>query len=215
MAFQPQVAPQHYRGLEYDHKERFISYWKQIEQVVGTQPESVLEVGIGNGFVHRYLKEQLHVNVHTFDGDERLKPDTQGDVRKMPFADGHFDISCCFETLEHLPFEDFVPSLRELRRVARRFVLVSLPDVTPYMRVRVDYGWKKSRIAKFKDLPNTSPKAHEFDGQHYWEIGKKDFPLKRIEDTLRSVGLEPEEISRLEEDPYHRFFRCRVVKSSG
>ena len=210
MQFKPQVEPEHYSGLAYNSKERFISYWKQIEQVASVSPENVLEVGIGNGFVHRFLKTELKMSVHCVDGDERLLPDTVGDVRQLPFEDGRFDTSCCFETLEHLPFEFFEVSLRELARVARRYVLVSFPDVTPYARVRVEWGFKHTRMARFFDLPNKQPGHPEFNGEHYWEIGWKGYPLERIVEKIQSVGLVLEAHSRLEDDPYHHFFKCTV-----
>ena len=50
--FVPQVEPGHYKGARYDVTERFISYHRQIELIVSGEPEEVLEIGIGNGFVH-------------------------------------------------------------------------------------------------------------------------------------------------------------------
>jgi len=208
MDFQPQVSPEHYRGLEYDSKDRFISYWTQIDQVVSVEPKSVLEVGIGNGFVHRYLKS-LGIDVHTLDAERRLGPDTVGSVLELPFGDGAFDAACCFETLEHLPFEKFGRAASELARVAERWVLLSLPDVTPYFRAVVEVGFKKQVVNRFFDLPAALPEEHQFDGEHYWEVGKKGFPLSRVVSELEAAGLSVERTPRIEENPWHRFFRCR------
>ena len=46
-----QVAPDHYFNKSYDTKERFISYWRQINEIIKLGPNRVLEIGIGNGFV--------------------------------------------------------------------------------------------------------------------------------------------------------------------
>lgn len=205
-----QVEPTHYSTLTYDTKERFLSYWHQISEVLTRQPEQMLEVGIGNGFVHRYLR-QHDVDVHTMDFDERLGPDTTGSVLEMPFEDDSFDMVACFETLEHLPFEVFETALSELRRVGRRWVLLSLPDVTPY--VRMDFKVegvmsKKGRL--LKDLPDASPRPHKFDGQHYWELGKKDYAVREISKLIEDAGLEIEASFRVFELPYHRFISCRI-----
>lgn len=208
MAFEIQVEPSHYSDLTYDRKDRFLSYWHQIDEILKRGPESMLEVGIGNGFTSRYLS-RLGVNVHTLDFDERLEPDTVGSVLELPFDDGEFEMSCCFETLEHLPWDVFAPSIRELKRVARRWVLVSLPDVTPY--VRLDVNRSRKEVAHvLKDLPNPMPEEHTFDGQHYWEIGKKEYSLDRVVTVFKAEGLEVEEVFRVFEMPYHRFICCRV-----
>lgn len=213
MSNKPQVEPAHYRGLGYDTRERFISYWHQVDQILRRQPQDVLEVGIGNGFLHRYLR-QAGLTVHTLDFDARLEPDTVGSVTELPFGDRQFDMAACFETLEHLPWESFAPALQELARVARRWVLLSLPDVTPYARYDLELGDRKRWLHGIKDLPTVGPKAHEFDGQHHWEIGKRGFPRKRIEEQLERAGLELEEHLRVFELPYHHYFSCRVRRGA-
>jgi 2-polyprenyl-3-methyl-5-hydroxy-6-metoxy-1,4-benzoquinol methylase len=207
MSNQPQVEPQHYHD-GYDTRERFISYWHQADQILRRAPKNVLEVGIGSGFLHRYLRTR-GVDVHTLDFDARLEPDTVGSVLALPFADAEFELVCCYETLEHLPWENFAQAVAELSRVARRWVLVSVPDVTPCVRVdlaRNDRPWAHG----LRDLPNLRPKAHVFDGQHYWEIGKRGFPRRRIEAALTEAGLELEERFRVFELPYHHYFACAV-----
>ena len=46
-----QVEPNHYFNEFYDSKERWISYWHQINEIIKLNPKKVLEIGIGNGFV--------------------------------------------------------------------------------------------------------------------------------------------------------------------
>lgn len=87
----PQVKPKHYFRLSYDSKERFISYWYQINEIIKLDPKRVLEIGIGNGFVSKYLKEK-RVNVSTLDIDEKLNPDIVGSVLDVPFPDNSFEV---------------------------------------------------------------------------------------------------------------------------
>ncbi len=204
-----QVEPEHYASLNYDRKERFLSYWHQISEVVERNPDDLLEVGIGNGFVHRYLRN-FGLEVHTLDFDERLGPDTVGSVLELPFEDNQFDMACCFESLEHLPWDDFSTAVRELTRVARRWVLLSLPDVTPYMRTEFEVS-RKNLVKIITDLPNPNPDEHEWDGQHYWELGAKGFPVGRIIAAMEAEGLKVENNFRIFENPYHRFLSARIV----
>lgn len=48
-------------------------------------------------------------------------------LRALPFADRSFDCVVCTEVLEHLDDVTLVPSIAELQRVCRRFVLVTVP----------------------------------------------------------------------------------------
>jgi ubiquinone/menaquinone biosynthesis C-methylase UbiE len=49
-----------------------------------------------------------------------------GDATKLPFANRHFDVVTMLEVLEHIP--DTNAALHEIMRVARRFVLLSVPS---------------------------------------------------------------------------------------
>jgi hypothetical protein len=46
----------------------------------------------------------------------------------LPFASGSFDMVCAFEVLEHLTDEQRQTVTSEMRRVARRWILISVPD---------------------------------------------------------------------------------------
>lgn len=100
---------------------------KAIEEHAGA---SFLDVGCGNG---RYV---LHyANTHQTAGlDIQSYPQWEeaefrfrtGDAAKLPYDDNSFDTICCFETLEHVPDPHRV--LQELHRVARRNVILSVPN---------------------------------------------------------------------------------------
>ncbi len=133
-----------------------------------------------------------------------------GSVLALPFATAEFDMACCFETLEHLPYDAFAPALSELVRVARRWVLLSLPDATPYVRIDVETRDRKRWMRRLESLPNPRPAEHRFDGEHYWELGKRGYPVSRITDAIAEAGLVLEESLRVFEMPYHHFLSCRV-----
>jgi len=115
-----QVDKEHY-FREYDDKRRIMSYWNQVKEVMNCEPETVLEVGIGNGFVSTYLENKGY-SVTTADIAEDLEPDFIEDVRSLSdsFEEDSFDVVLCAEVLEHIPFEEFGKALEEIDKVYKK-----------------------------------------------------------------------------------------------
>lgn len=206
----PQVEPNHYFIEFYDSKERFISYWHQINEIIKLNPKKVLEIGVGNGFVSKYLKERK-LNIVTLDIDSRLNPDVVGSVLNMPFKDNSFDVVACYEVLEHLPYENFNRALSEIFRVSNSYAILSLPDVGRVCRLYVQIP-KVGAFKRLIPLPRIKSQIHKFDGEHYWEIGKEGYPLSKIIRDIQKVGFKIEKTYRIFENPYHRFFIVRKEK---
>ena len=198
------AGPDHYFDKSYDEKEYFISYWHQIYEVINLNPKKVLEIGIGNGFVSDYLKKRA-VDVTTLDIDKRLNPDLVGNILNLPFKDSSFCVVVCYEVLEHLPYENFLKILSEIFRVSKSYVILSLPDTERAYRFIVHIP-RIGEIKKLITLPKSRKPIHEFDGRHYWEIGKAGYPLARIINDIKEENFEVEKTYRVFEHPYHRFF---------
>lgn len=202
-----QVEPDHYFNEVYDSKERFISYWHQINEIIKLNPKLVLEIGIGNGFVSEYLKKRK-LNIITLDIDRRLNPDIVGSVLNMPFSDNSLDVVACYELLEHLSYDYFHKVLSELFRVSNSHAILSLPDASKVYRVNIQVP-KIGELKKLIPLPERKKPIHKFDGQHYWELGKAGYPLTRIVSDIQRAGFTVEKTYRVFELPYHRFFVLR------
>jgi len=193
-----------YFDVKYDSKERFCSYWHQINEIISLKPKKILEVGIGTGFVARYLKGR-NINVTSLDIAHKLKPDVTGSVLAIPFKTAFFDVVSCYEVLEHLPYKNFKNALIELSRISKKHIILSLPDVTAVYR----YNIELPRIKAIKMLishPFPRAKIHKFDNYHYWEIGKKNYPLKKIEYDIILSGLKIIKTYRVFESYRHRLF---------
>ncbi len=194
-----------YFASGYDDKKRFASYWHQINEVISLNPGNVLEIGVGNGFFGDYLRKRSF-SVTGVDNDPGLSPDIVGDVRDLPFEDGQFDVSVCFEVLEHIPYEHFKEGLSELRRVTASRVMISLPDPTLVWRFLLELplvGRRKLMIT----WPGFRMKEYGIKGpEHCWEIGVDGCSLKRIRKDIGDTGFRVERTYRVFENPYHRFF---------
>jgi hypothetical protein len=199
-----QVNPDYYYNRSYDAKERFCSYWHQIQEIVSLNPTTILEIGIGNRFVSNYLK-QRGFNIVTLDIDRTLRPDIAGSVLNIPFRDESFEVVACYEVLEHLPYEHFQKAMLEVFRVSNSHVLLSLPDATRVYRLCIQIP-KLGVFKKLIRIPRLRKAIHHFDGQHYWEIGKAGYSLKRVINDIINLGFIIERTYRVFEMPYHRLF---------
>lgn len=198
------VDPSHY-GRKYDSKRRFLSYWHQIDEALALNPSRTLEIGVGNGFVAAYLRSR-GLAVTTLDIDERLKPDVVGSATKLPFEEGSFELVMACEILEHIPYTEALAAFREIRRVASRSAVISLPDATRVLRIEFPIP-KFGKIRKLIVIPKLFPPAHKLTAHgHRWEIGKKDFPLSRVKRDIEATGFTILKTYRVFENPYHRFF---------
>lgn len=109
-----------------------------LELVRKTGARRILDVGCGEGFTMRELREDNNLQAAMIGVDLSLdalawnrahemsrSPLGVADVHHLPFSDDSFDLVICLEVLEHLP--DSALGLRELLRIARDCVLVSVP----------------------------------------------------------------------------------------
>jgi ubiquinone/menaquinone biosynthesis C-methylase UbiE len=197
-----QVPRSNYGFERYCIPERWASYRYQIEEILAADPSSVLEIGAGDAVTRSYIAHNTPIAYRTVDIAEDLQPDTVASVADLPFQDGAFDVAVAFQVLEHIPFEAFEQCLSELHRVARSRVIISVPHFGPAYKF-----WFKGRLLpewRFAiKLPY--PRKQVFDGQHYWEIGKKGYPKARVRSVIEKQFVIDKEFVPWE-NQYHRFF---------
>lgn len=202
-----QVGKTHYNFSDYMIKRRWISIWSQLSEISKLKPKNVLEIGPGLGILKAVGK--LHdLNITTLDMDPELSPDTVGDVLNIPFDDGSFEVVCAFQVLEHLPYETFIPALRELKRITSDSIIISLSNAKEVWRFHI-YVPKLGDYEFMFPRPFWKPPLHKFDGEHYWEINKKNYELNQVVSDISSE-LEIVKHWRLWENPYHHFFLLKA-----
>ena len=210
----PQTDLTHYGGEYYDNR-RMYSLALQAGFVARLAPRTVLEIGPGRGVTAAIVRTLTGARVITLDVDPTLRPGVIGSIFALPLADRSVDVSACFQMLEHLPFDCFTPALAELRRVTAGAAVVSLPDCSLALTLRIGRlnprrdgivvcrtlqpaGWA---LRRFKTVPNAAG--------HYWEIGRKGTPLTVVRRAITAAGWRIESETRPAENAYHRFFVLR------
>lgn len=191
---------------------RWSTYSLIITEAMQLRPQSILEIGPGPGVVTAALK-QMGFSVKTLDLDPDTHPDyllsatdpeIESKVEKV-------DLVIASEIFEHVHYTDFLETLKRLLTVTNSFIL-TLPDtndqaLTFGCRLRLPLLNKISTVLK---LRSRHPE-HVFDGEHYWEIGKKNYPVKRIRADLLSIGWSIQNDFINIDNPYHHFFILRKI----
>lgn len=125
--------------------QRFLIWYfhRRVGQVVADSgARTILDVGCGEGYtVERLLEVDGDLAIQGVDHDlravrhaRRKLPEIfwhMGDIRRLPFASGSFELVLCLEVLEHLG--DPLRAVREVRRVSSRHCLISVPNEPFFM----------------------------------------------------------------------------------
>jgi len=136
-----------------------------VETTRPLQINSVLDVGCGEGFtLARLQKEKIGKEWQGIEPDEtarelgkKLYPKVDiktGDIYSLPYKSNSFDLVMATEVLEHL--ENPKKAYRELLRVSKKYVLISVPN-EPWFTLQ--------RMARFQNILHLG--AHPEHIQHW------------------------------------------------
>ena len=180
----------------YYTQKRVVHQWYQVRLLRDLTVRRVLEVGPFKGLVTAMLANAGY-EAAVLDVDESQRAAFSGfefitgDVRTFDYGSvaGRFDAIICCETLEHIPFEEVDGVLGRMAAAQARYLIVSVP----YMGTQLTFDlyvnrYTFSHYLSFKKLKGLRrfPKPPD-DGSwqpHKWEVGYKDYPLKRVKSLL-------------------------------
>lgn len=174
-------------GARYMTLPRMVTHWHQANSIAKLSPQGcVLEIGPGSGHT-TWLLRKWGIDVKTLDFDPRVGADIVADITRTGLPDGAFDCILAAEVLEHLPFEEFDLALSELYRIARRNVVITLP--APFLGISALINMPKIKpFGLFFGIPFRVD--HQFDGEHYWELGKRGYSKSKILKHIRLAGFK-------------------------
>ena len=200
------------------HSESYLLQMQTIKALKGV--ETILEVGPGEGYAARNLRD-VGYGYDTLDFEDAHQPTIKADFRSLDpnSIDKRYDLTCAFQVLEHFPYGDFTRLLKTLCVLSTNYVFISLPFSCKgfSLKLNLQNGQQRRRIKQFDfyvptNLPNRRYREEymrEFPwAVHFWEIGRKGYPLKKVVRDIESCGLD---VERRFHSPnsFHYFILCR------
>jgi Methyltransferase domain len=179
----------------YYSEKRIGHQWMQIDLLSGLDVARVLEVGPYLGLVTAML-DNAGYDVTTLDlfappFTKPERPNIEADLLSLkPERIAGFDAILCCETLEHLPWESSPGILRTFHDSGARYLVLSVPyegfqfGWSIYLN---PFTWRQylslKKLNRFRTFrPDPDPWGHK------WELGFKDYDLKRWEAVIADAG---------------------------
>lgn len=103
---------------------------RMFEQMIPPETRRILDVGCGDGAITNRLAKRWEVTGVDTSATALAHVETTAIVAsatRLPFTDGAFDLVLSSEMLEHLPARAYTEAISEMRRVASRHLLISVP----------------------------------------------------------------------------------------
>ena len=178
--------------------------------------QDILDAGCGGGaFVEHLAVQGLRVtglDYHAMFLDvARARPGArgtyvEGDITALPFADGSFDCTYCFDVLEHV---DDVKALAELVRVTRRRIIIAVPATDQ------DAIAGGVTFHHYRDLTHLRTYTEESLRQLFASAGQRQFKimpeltvdLQRIATEQLQPALTANPIKAAARNLYHQLLR--------
>lgn len=195
----------YYISPSYLSPERMSSYGYQYLLGMSTDCQSFLNIGNANHIIKDLFllnrKNYLEIDI-----DHKTNPSINAVLPRLPLKSHSFEVVMCFQVLEHMPYEFFQSCIQELQRVSKKYIILSLPDISLSRRDKIKMvlfslikhprEWKKFRF-------------RSIEKEHFWEIDNQNQNYFDIERIIKSENLAIEQHFRNHLNPYHHFFVLR------
>ncbi|WP_430811371.1 MULTISPECIES: class I SAM-dependent methyltransferase [unclassified Carboxylicivirga] len=184
----PHTSSKYHYSSDWIHQledERHWQYYHSQQKLINkhlTLKANILELGIGSSFTSNYLKSKGFM-VTTMDIDAAKEPDIVGNiVTENPPP--QVDTMLAFEVFEHIPYNEFLATLKKLLNSNIKTILLSFPynekvwfDID--VRVHV-FGRICFQIATRRNRLTTN--------HHHWEIRYRQHSLQQIKNDMTQCG---------------------------
>lgn len=196
-----------YFSNEYFSLPQLFSLAQQIHEIHSMKPQSILEIGIGNGFVSTFLRRAGYT-IKTADINPSLEPDICAPLDEVhDFIEGQiFDVVVCCEVLEHMPLESLENNIKYLKSLGKKLFL-TLPTsqkafgLYGFLRLPKNYPYPLRMIFNV-DLQN------QLDSGHFWEVGYCHKSSRKEIINLLKKHYNYVDSGYMIMNPYHIYFKA-------
>jgi hypothetical protein len=195
-----------YKSAHYSDLYQLMSFSHQINDICRMKPKSILEIGIGNGFMSTFLKSQ-GFEVLTADINPNLGADIVCDILDLPkFCEGSkFDLVVCCEVLEHMPFEKFDDAISVIASLSNR-AYITLPNYNKFFGFSGFFDFP--RLRKPFNFGIFLPVRRKITEQHFWELDLNNDTSKSNITSILNRKFSKITSSTYKLNRYHHLFVC-------
>jgi SAM-dependent methyltransferase len=175
----------------------------------------ILDIGTSTGTNLRMLRDLGFTNFEGLDqseeairwcADKGLGKVTAGDVCKLPFAEGSFDLVLATDIIEHV--DDDVGALREIRRILKPEgrVLITVPAFRMLWGLQDDVSHHKRRYRAHELLERIAA-ADLRAGQRFYFNYLLFLPILCVRTLVRRAGIRMQSENQLNTGALNRIFQ--------
>lgn len=161
-------------------RHRFLAFLlEQLGTVVGTS-RAVLDIAPQKQVQH-VLKRLAPGAYVAMDLGDHLAIDLRGDITRLPFCDGAFDLIVCYHVLEHIP--DDHAAMAELARV-----------LAPGGLLILQVPWRSNRATDEDPAAPVEERVRRFGQDDHVRWYGRDFEERLASNGLRPYRLQPADV---------------------
>ncbi|MBS9778878.1 MAG: hypothetical protein KGV58_01050 [Campylobacteraceae bacterium] len=178
-------------------------YTKKIKNPI------LVEIGKGNGFVSDFFKK-AGFDFLTFDINKNLNPDIEGNILAFSnIVTCKPDIVVACEILEHMPFEVFEYALEQISKVARKYVIITLPEFKKFFGANFQIKLPKKDVFSFP--LHVKVRGDKILGSgHFWEIDFDEQSKRENVENVMKKYFQIEDKGSFGVAPYHNYYVLKV-----